>query len=294
MELGSLPTTSTLSVRYNARGQTPSLDPKPCPEHLKPSLHIPGAVGDAAGIQIWTDRSLKAFCPLNRRGAYLRCTGPQSTLLPNWEATFWGFSLPFFRSFLESLSSQKASDLPHDLTQKVGHSLTGCAVVAQSLSSVRRLLQIISNSGGKDYLGPSQALCWPWNGEEGGRAPIALEGVWGERDGGATEQGYTEIETTAEKDGCCPVGTSLLASLSLLNETCLSRRIISKRLAVVLVTHYNEISVVFLIKWLNINNRLRIIPDTLSVLHFYSYYHNGIYSLYFLHNSQKLKKRPAK
>lgn len=109
--------------------------------------------------------------------------------------------MPFFRSFLESLSSQKASDPPHDLTQKAGHSLTGSAVVARSLTSVRRLLQITSNSGEKDYLGTRQELCWPWNGEEGGRAPVALEGVWGESDGGVTEQGYTEIETTAEKDG---------------------------------------------------------------------------------------------
>lgn len=169
-------------------------------------------------FKIWTDRSLKAFCPLDRKGAYLRRTGPQSTLLPNWEATFWGFSLPFFRSFLESFSSQKASDPPHDLTQKAGHSLTGSAVVAQSLTSVRLLLRIISNSGGKDYLGPSQALCWPWNGEECGRAPVAREGVWGESDGEIPEQGYREIETTAEKDGCYPVGTSLLAPLSLLNE----------------------------------------------------------------------------
>lgn len=72
----------------------------------------------------------------------------QSTLLPNWaekqwEPTFWGFSLSFFQSFLESPSSQKASDPPTSLMQKDGHSPMSSILLTQSLTSARWLLRII-------------------------------------------------------------------------------------------------------------------------------------------------------
>lgn len=72
----------------------------------------------------------------------------QSTLLPNWaekqwEPTFGGFSLSFSQCFLESPSSQKASDPPTSRTQKDGHSPMGSVLLTQSLTSARWLLQII-------------------------------------------------------------------------------------------------------------------------------------------------------